>query len=166
MLWKTGGAGRMRHAEQLPTVPTGAELPAAAVAERLAPGKAPGVLHLRSGGRDGSERVVRATRRERSAGEPALSPGDDAQDPDLWVCDGNVLVAADRAEDRRGRGVPSAGSGELSAASDDLRLSAGAPSEVRRAVQASRSDRQEQRSDQAGPCGHRRNEGQSERQSA
>src|SRR5207247_151917 len=120
----------------------------------------------RSGGRDGSERVVRATRRERSAGEPALSPSDDAQDPDLWVCDGNVLVAKDRAEDRRGRGVPSAGSGELSAASDDLRLSAGAPSEVRRAVQASRSDRQEQRSDQAGPCGHRRNEGQSERQPA
>jgi len=34
------------------------------------------------------------------------------------------------------------------------------------AVQTSGSDRQEQRSDQAGPCGHRRNEDQSERQSA
>ena len=49
---------KMEHAEQLPSVPAGAELPAAALSERMAAGEPPGVLHLGSSGRDGSERVV------------------------------------------------------------------------------------------------------------
>ena len=56
----------------------------------------------------------------------ALCTADDGEGAAVCVCDGGVLVARDRAEAGRGRGVPGSGGGQLSATSDAVRVPAAA----------------------------------------
>src|SRR6185369_14700613 len=91
--------------EDLPPVRAAPELPLAAVAAGLAAGGAPRLLHPRSRGAARSVAHLRVLR-ARGARLPAPSPTDDDGAALVRVLRGRAVVAEDRAQDARGRGVP------------------------------------------------------------
>src|SRR5271170_7839647 len=79
----------------------------------MAAAGAPRVLRARRGGRAESEADLRLLRAGPSR-STAVSPGDDGGVAGVRILRGCAVVAEDRAEDVRGRCVPSAGGGAAS----------------------------------------------------
>ena len=111
--------------DDVPSLRTGSDAAVAGGPAGVVAGGPLGAPRQRPGGRCGFDGVLRAVCGGRSA-QRALCTADDGEGAAVCVCDGGVLVARDRAEAGRGRGVPGSGGGQLPATSDAVRVPAAA----------------------------------------
>jgi hypothetical protein len=160
-MWAVGAL--MTHAHELSPLRTRSGDAAAGGAARLAARGALGPLHQRHGRRAGPQGVL-CTLRGRRLAQPAVPSGDDGQGGGLRLRHGRVQLAQDRAAAARGPGVADAGRRQLPAPPHDLRLPRLSSEGAVRVVRAGGQARPGDGPGQVGHGGHRRHQGQGQRQ--